>query len=91
MESKNQIEATLSIEGMHCPMCEDHVNDKIRRVKGVKKVNSSHRKNNAIVIMEEGTPLTELSKAVSQEGYRVLGMTSKPYVKKGFFSSLLHR
>ncbi|MDE7076510.1 MAG: cation transporter, partial [Clostridia bacterium] len=33
------IELTIEVEGMKCGMCESHVNDVVRRVSGVKKVN----------------------------------------------------
>ena len=36
------LKITLEVEGMHCGMCETHVNDVVRRVDGVKKVKSSH-------------------------------------------------
>ena len=38
------IKIVLEVEGMHCGMCETHVNDVVRRVEGVKKVKSSHAK-----------------------------------------------
>lgn len=91
MKDDNLIELTLQIDGMHCPMCEDHVNNKIRRVKGVRKVSSSHRKNQATVIIEEGTSVEEVANAVTSQGYRLLHSETKPYVKKGFFASLFKK
>ena len=34
------LKIVLEVEGMHCGMCETHVNDVVRRVEGVKKVKS---------------------------------------------------
>ena len=34
------LKITLEVEGMHCGMCETHVNDVVRRVEGVKKEES---------------------------------------------------
>ena len=48
---------TLNITGMACNMCEAHVNDAIRENFKVKKVNSSHTKNQTEIISEE--PLDE--------------------------------
>ena len=36
---------TLKIEGMHCSMCESHINDIIRKVNGTSKIKSSHLRN----------------------------------------------
>ena len=43
----------IKIEGMMCGMCETHVNDVFRRNFKIKKVSSSHFKNEAIVIPPE--------------------------------------
>lgn len=43
---------TLKIDGMMCGMCESHVNDCIRRSFNVKKVKSSHIKNETVIITE---------------------------------------
>ena len=74
MEEKKLVQYTLSIDGMKCGMCESHVNDVVRRVKGVKKVNSSHLKGN------------DIKNAIEKEGYHVLKEEEKPYQRKGFFS-----
>ena len=44
------LKITLEVEGMHCGMCETHVNDVVRRVEGVKKVKSSHAKGRTEVV-----------------------------------------
>ena len=44
---------TLTIDGMHCSMCESHVNDIIRRSEKIKKVTSSHLKNETKIILED--------------------------------------
>ena len=75
---------TLNIEGMMCGMCEAHVNDAIRKNFQVQKVTSSHSKNQTEVISE--SPLDEelLKKTIAETGYDLKGITSEPYVKKGF-------
>ncbi len=64
-------EMVLKVDGMKCGMCESHVNDKVRRLKGVKKVNSNH--TTGIVTIVTDYPNFELiKKAIEEEGYKVL-------------------
>ena len=86
MEEKKLIQYTLIIDGMKCGMCESHVNDVVRRVKGVKKVTSSHLKGNTVVVMEETTSKEEIKNVIEKEGYHVLNEEEKPNEKQGFFS-----
>ena len=82
MEEKKLIQYTLIIDGMKCGMCESHVNDVVRRVKGVKKVTSSHLKGNTVVIMEESTSKEEIKNVIEKEGYHVLNEEENPMRKK---------
>lgn len=91
MESNNQVEFILKIDGMHCPMCEEHVNNVIRKVEGVKKVNASYRKSQADIVMAADTDRNAILEAVKGQGYRVLGQEEKPYVKKSIFSIFHHQ
>lgn len=79
------IELIIEVEGMKCGMCESHVNDVVRRVSGVKKVNSSHSKNQTVVIGEDSVNQEEIVKAIIAQGYGVGRTEVKPYVKKGLF------
>lgn len=74
----------LNIEGMMCSMCEAHMNDAIRKHFEVKKVTSSHTKNETEILSE--APLDEelLKQTVAETGYTLKGITSAPYEKKGF-------
>ena len=47
------IKTVLKIDGMMCSMCEAHMNDLIRKHPEVKKVNSSAKKGESIVISEK--------------------------------------
>lgn len=82
------IEYTIGIEGMHCGMCESHVNDSIRKVKGVKSVNASVSKQNAVVVIEDDADKEAIKNAVSSQGYKILSESEKPYEKKGLFKRL---
>ena len=69
------IETVLKIDGMSCGMCESHINDVIRNQFKVKKVKSSHRKGQIIIISEEKLDHSELKNAISNTGYTVLDIT----------------
>ncbi|MCD7823746.1 MAG: ATPase P [Oscillospiraceae bacterium] len=79
-------ETVLKIDGMSCPMCESHVNDVVRSKFNVKKVSSSHKKGETVIVSESSLSADELSKAIGATGYKVLSVDSHPYVKKGLFS-----
>ena len=82
------LKITLEVEGMQCGMCEAHVNDTVRKAIPVKKVTSSHTKNQTVILSEQDIDEQELKNAVHQTGYEVLSCKKEPYRKKGFFSSL---
>lgn len=82
------IELIIEVEGMKCGMCESHVNDVVRRVSGVKKVNSSHSKNQTVIVAEDGVNQEEIVKAIAAQGYGVGRTEVKPYVKRRFFRGL---
>ena len=78
------IKMTLNVEGMACQMCEAHINDAVRRDFKVKKVTSSHRKNTTEIIAEEALDEEALKSVSDATGYRVTGIKTEPYEKKGF-------
>ena len=79
------VKITLDIEGMACGMCESHVNEAIRGGCRVKKVTSSHKKGEAVILSEEPLEEEAIRRCLAPTGYRVLEVTSRPYEKKGFF------
>lgn len=76
---------TAKIDGMQCGMCETHINDLIRKNFKVKKVKSSHTKGESVIIAEEDIPRIELQMALKKVGYKLEGMESEEYQKKGLF------
>ena len=78
-------QTTVKIDGMMCGMCEAHVNDAIRAKMSVKKVNSSHKKGETVIISENELSAEMLTAALDGSGYRVLKVTCEPYEKKGLF------
>lgn len=81
------LKITLKIDGMMCGMCESHINDAIRQNFQVKKVNSSHTKNETVIIAENDIDENKLRSVISETGYELKGLTSEPYQEKaGFFA-----
>ena len=76
---------TLGVDGMMCPMCEAHVNDKIRNNFKVKKVTSSHTDKETIIISKEEIPESTLIKTIEDTGYKMTSYKIEPYEKKRFF------
>ena len=79
------IQITVKIEGMACGMCESHINDAVRRVFPVKKVTSSYKKGETVILAETQLSEEQLRAAIEPTGYRVLSVVSEPYEKKGLF------
>ncbi|MCR5740917.1 MAG: cation transporter [Gammaproteobacteria bacterium] len=76
---------TLGIDGMMCGMCEAHVNDVIRKNFDIKKVKSSHSKNETIIISKEELIESKVKEVLDPTGYRLLSFKIEPFEKKGLF------
>ena len=79
------LKTVLKIDGMMCGMCESHMNDLIRKHCKVKKVSSSAKKGETVVISEEALDIPMLEKEIKEIGYELVSPTSEPYEKKGLF------
>ena len=77
---------TLEIEGMACSMCESHINEAVLKAFDVKKVSSSHSKNQTVILTEQEIDEQALRQVIDATGYRVSSIRSEPYQKKGLFS-----
>ncbi|HIQ98677.1 MAG TPA: heavy-metal-associated domain-containing protein [Candidatus Scybalocola faecavium] len=84
------LKITAGIDGMACEMCEAHVNEAIRKHLNVKKVSSSHRKHQTVIIAEEEISDKDIKKALEGTGYKVTDISREPYEKKGLFSFRKH-
>lgn len=76
---------TMKIDGMMCGMCESHVNDAVRNAFKVKKVSSSHRKGETVILSENEINEEELCAAVEKTGYKVLSITTSEQENRGLF------
>ncbi len=67
----------LKIDGMSCSMCESHVNDLIRNNFDVKKVKSSHKKNETLIVSNNKLDEEKLKNILHKNGYEILEISIK--------------
>ena len=67
-----------------CGMCESHMNDVVRKSCSPKKVNSSAKNGETVVISEAPLDIPYLKQQIKDIGYELVSYTSEPYEKKGF-------
>ena len=72
------VKTVIGIEGMACGMCEAHINDIIRAKFRVKKVTSSRKKRESVVLSEEPLDENALKQAIEETGYTVTSITDAP-------------
>ena len=82
------LKITVGVDGMMCGMCDNHINDAIRKAFSVKKVTSSHSKGQTVILTEQDIDEAEIRKAIDATGYTVTSFAKEPYEKKGLFSFL---
>ena len=68
------VKTILKIEGMMCGMCESHINAAIRKHFDVKKVKSSHKKGQTVVVSYEKIDLKALKKVIDETGYTLMSV-----------------
>ncbi len=79
------IKTVASIEGMSCKMCEAHMDSAVKNNFKVKKVVSSHEKNETVIISDAPIDNQMLEKVVKDAGYELKSVSSGEYKKKGLF------
>lgn len=67
----------LHINGMMCGMCESHINDAIRKNFTVKKVKSSKRKNQTVIVADEILDEEKIRQVIKESGYELVGIEKK--------------
>ena len=78
------VKTVLKIDGMMCGMCESHMNDLIRKNFKVKKVTSSAKNGETVVISDAELDIPWAKKAIKDIGYELLSYTSDSYEKKDY-------
>ena len=76
------IKTVLKVNGMMCGMCEAHMNDLVRKNFNVKKVTSSVKGGETVVISEENLDIPFLKKEIKEIGYELVDVHTEPYEKK---------
>ena len=79
------VKTVLKIDGMMCGMCEAHMNDLIRKNFKVKKVTSSAKDGETVIISDAQLDIPWAKKQIKDIGYEMVDYTSEPYEKKGLF------
>lgn len=79
------VKTVLKIDGMMCGMCEAHMNDLIRKNFKVKKVTSSAKDGETVIISVAELDIPWAKKQIKDIGYELVDYTSEPYEKKGLF------
>lgn len=67
----------LHINGMMCGMCESHINDAIRKNFTVKKVKSSKRKNQTVIVSTEALNEEKIRQVIKETGYELVGIENE--------------
>ncbi len=68
---------TVKVDGMMCGMCEAHVNDAVRKVMKVKKVKSSHKRGETVIMTETEPDMQAIRDAIGATGYAVTDIESE--------------
>jgi len=79
------VKTVVKIDGMMCGMCEAHMNDAFRNNFKVKKVTSSHVKNESEIISDAPLDGEKIKKVVGDTGYTFVSVSSEEFEKKGLF------
>ena len=79
------VKMILDVDGMACGMCEAHMNELIRNNFKVKKVSSSAKDGETVVISEDALDIPWAKNKIKEIGYELVSYESEPYEKKGFF------
>lgn len=79
------VKTVLKIDAMMCGMCEAHMNDLIRKNFKVKKVTSSAKDGETVIISDAELDIPWAKKQIKDIGYEMVDYTSEPYEKKGLF------
>ena len=62
------VKITVGIDGMACEMCEAHINEAVRNAFPVKKVTSSHTRNETVILAEREIPERRFAKSLRRQG-----------------------
>lgn len=82
----NEMKIILQIDGMMCPKCEAHMNEAVKSSFKVKKVESSHKLKQTVILTEADISDEDLAKVAEKAGYQILSVSRKQEPQKSLFS-----
>ncbi len=85
------IKTTVRIFGMTCGMCEAHINDAVRAAFPVKKVSSSRKKGETVILSESPLDTDRLRQTITAAGYIMYSVAWETVKKTSFLTGLLKR
>ena len=71
------METVIKVEGMMCPHCSGRVKKALEAIEGVIEADVSHERGDAIVTLEKKIADEVLANAVTEAGYKVLGVSKE--------------
>ena len=85
LKKKSMFKTTIQVEGMACSMCENHVQEAIRRLGSVSKVKANRKKKEVSFLSEEILDPKTIQKTIEGLGYECKSISTSEYKKKSLF------
>ena len=79
------IRTIVSVEGMAGSMCEAHINDAIRAAFPVRKVTSSRKKKETVILSDESLDRESVKRVIAAAGYTPVSVAEEAYEKRSLF------
>lgn len=76
------IKQTIPIKGMHCRSCEILIEDELKKIAGVRKVDISYKKKQAVLYCKTSINEHKLEKAIENAGYTIGKEKQLPWITK---------
>ncbi|MBQ8264310.1 MAG: heavy-metal-associated domain-containing protein [Clostridia bacterium] len=77
------VKVIMEVEGMHCQMCENRVNNAVKAIVAPQSISSSAKDNRTEFVASEAPDEAAVRAAVEDMGFSVKAYTVEAY-KKGF-------
>lgn len=77
-------EIIVGVEGMMCGKCEAHVNEAVKNTFSVKKVTSSSKENQTVILTEQDITEEQMKEVIEKAGYTMTSFEKGESKKKGF-------
>lgn len=82
------IKTTVTIDGMMCSMCEEHVSTLFKdHLPDIKKVKANHHTNKVSFLSKEALSDEAITLALDKSGYRIEKIEREEFVKNTTFAS----